>query len=330
MWSGDISGTWDSLRRSVAGSINYQLAGNALWSCDTGGYFHALDELSNTNYRELLVRWHQFSAFTPVLRQHGRKGAQTTPAGGSEYYLFGGNTTQAIKAAHQLRYRMLPYIYSVFATQVVRGAQSILQRALVMEFPDDQAVRQTADAFMFGSSFLVFPVLKFAESIHQCYMPQQGSGAGLRGSFVDFWTGETHQAGTTVSVAVSLNHVPLFVRSGSIVPLGPHLHYASEKPSDPLELRVYRGADASFVLYEDDGKTMHYARRNQSSTVAMRWEEATTTLRVGARAGRFPTMLQTRTLHIVLVREGFGVGMEPTQEPSKTIVYTGGALTVQL
>ena len=119
---------------------------------DTGGYFHALDELTNEDYRELLVRWHQFASFSPVLRQHGRKGAQSTPAGGSEYYLFGGNTTSSIKAAHQLRYRMLPFIYSTFATEVAAGEQSILQRALVMEFPDDPAVRQTADAFMFGSS----------------------------------------------------------------------------------------------------------------------------------------------------------------------------------
>jgi alpha-D-xyloside xylohydrolase len=111
MWSGDISGTWDSMRRSVAGSINYQLAGNALWSMDTGGYFHALDELTNNDYRELLVRWHQFASFTPVLRQHGRKGAQTTPAGGSEYYLFGGKTTAAIKAAHQVRKRHFSSVF---------------------------------------------------------------------------------------------------------------------------------------------------------------------------------------------------------------------------
>ncbi len=127
------------------------------------------------------MRWHQFSCWTPVLRQHGRKGAQTTPAGGSEYYLFEGNTTAAIKAAHQLRYRLLPFIYSVFATEVSgRGAgaatQSIgrsptLQRALVMEFPSDPNVRHTADSFMFGPSFLVFPVLQYQEKTHSCYFP---------------------------------------------------------------------------------------------------------------------------------------------------------------
>lgn len=143
---------------------------------DTGGYFHALDELTNDNYRELLVRWHQFACWSPVLRQHGRKGAQTTPAGGSEYYLFGGNTTAAIMAAHQLRYRLLPFIYSVFALEISSVGSSTsthsqrqrrdthtgstLQRALVMEFPSDLAVRQTADSFMFGSNFLVFPVLR--------------------------------------------------------------------------------------------------------------------------------------------------------------------------
>ena len=128
------------------------------------------DELTNDNYRELLVRWHQFACWTPVLRQHGRKGAQTTPAGGAEYYIFGGNTTAAIKAAHQLRYRLLPFIYSIFATEVSSvgagtaiqsvGTSPTLQRALAMEFPSDLAVRQTADSFMFGSNFLVFPVLR--------------------------------------------------------------------------------------------------------------------------------------------------------------------------
>ena len=298
----------------------------------TQGYFHALDELTNSNYRELLVRWHQFACFTPVLRQHGRKGAQTTPAGGSEYYLFGGNTTLAIKAAHQLRYRLLPFIYSVFATDVARGAQTILQRALIYEFPKDSTVRQTADAFMFGSSFLVFPVLKFGETMHDCYLPQEHSSdvAGGERDFVDFWTGTVHKAGLTVSMPVTLDHLPLFIRAGSIIPLGPHLQYSSEKPSDPLELRVYNGADASFVIYEDDGATMHYTRRNESSTIALQWEDGATTLHIAARKGSFQGMLLTRTLHVVLVRGGFGIGMEPTQAPTKSVTYTGAALTMKL
>eukprot|EP01046_Picozoa_sp_COSAG06_P039671 COSAG06_NODE_4719_length_4010_cov_4.228842_2_plen_144_part_00 len=125
---------------------------------------------------------------------------------------------------------MLPYIYSVFATEVASEAGAPLQRALVMMFPDDLAVRQTADSFMFGSSFLVFPVLKYQETSHKCYLPIPTttttgglSGTDSGGSFVDFWSGESHAAGSTVTAAVVLERIPLFVRAASIVPLGPHL-----------------------------------------------------------------------------------------------------------
>jgi|EP01046_Picozoa_sp_COSAG06_P021058 alpha-D-xyloside xylohydrolase len=146
---------------------------------------------------------------------------------------------------------MLPYIYSVFATEVASEAGATLQRALVMEFPDDLAVRQTADSFMFGSSFLVFPVLKYQEASHKCYLPiptttatggLSGSGSG---SFVDFWSGESHAAGSTVTAAVVLERIPLFVRAASIVPLGPHLQVCippclSSRPRSRFEAREVR------------------------------------------------------------------------------------------
>ena len=348
MWSGDISGTWDSLRRQVAGSLNYQLCGNHLWSMDTGGYFHATDELTNPEYRQLLVRWHQFAAWTPVLRQHGRMGAQTTPGGGHEYYLFGDsvsvggrkvvdNTTSYIKAAHMLRYRLLPSIYSWMYQ--VHSAGSVLQRALVMDFPVDLNVRQEAESFMVMDKLIVFPILQYKQKVRNCYLPVDSPTTTGMVRWYDFWTGETHKSGETVAADVTVAHLPLFVSTGAIAAMGPHLQYASEKQADPIELRVYGYAGLAtscnehgcgMVLYEDDGKTMGYTRSNASSTIDIRWQLArppvtySNQLVIAARKGKgFAGMLRKRTFHIVLVRPGHGVGLEPTTVPDGVLEYNG-------
>lgn len=301
---------------------------------DTGGYFHATDELNNTEYRELFVRWHQFASFTPVLRQHGRKGGNITPGGGSEYYLFGGNVTAAIKAAHDLRYRLMPYIYSTFAIDVASEVGSSLQRALPFEFETDRNVRQTHDAFMFGRALLVFPILEFQQMRRRCYLPKvQVKHGGVSGSWTDFWTGYGHAPGSTVTTSVTLAHLPLYVRPGSLVVLGPTLQWASEKPAEPLELRIYRGGNATFTLYEDDGKTMAYTRRGQYSTIEFTWHESSSVLNIGTREGdgyAGDLLRKSRTIEVVLVRPGHGVGAKATTTPDKCVTYTGAPLNVDL
>jgi alpha-D-xyloside xylohydrolase len=182
-------------------------------------YFHATDELTNPEltspeYRELSVRWHQFAAWTPLLRQHGRRGATDTPGGGHEYYRFGGDVTRWIAATHQLRHRLLPYMYSLAHQMHAHGGT--LLRGLVFDFPHDVAARRNARTFLFGRCFLIAPVLEYDASSQRIDLP---AGA----SWVDFDSGETVHGGSPLIAALTLERIPTYVRAGSIVPMGPGL-----------------------------------------------------------------------------------------------------------
>ena len=231
---------------------------------------------------------------------------------------FGPETEKTLLKYDNLRYRLMPYIYSQ-AWQVTSHGGTIM-RALVMDFPGDVAARESKDEFLFGPSILVCPVTKYQAASRDVILPK-GTG------WTDFWTGKSYKGGQTVSSATPIDTMPLFVRSGSIVPMGPYLQYASEKPADPIELRVYPGADASFTLYEDEGDNNNY-ERGKYATIPLAWNERRKTLTIGERSGSFPGMLAKRTFHIVLVKPGMGVGVEPV-EAAKTVSYEGKAVTVK-
>ncbi len=191
-------------------------------------------------------------------------------------------------------------------------------RPLVMDFRTDTRAQNVDDQFLFGPSLMVNPVVEPAATSRSVYLPQ--------GDWFDFWTGASLQGGKAVDAPAPLNRLPLYVRAGAIVPLGPDIEYAAEKPADPIELRVYRGADGTFALYEDENDNYDY-EKGQHAVIPFSWDNASHVLTIGDRVGSFPGMLQSRTFHIVFVSENHGVGGALTEKVDKTVQYSGTKLT---
>jgi len=310
-WSGDINGDWETYKRQIPAGLNFCLTGLPYWTTDCGGFFRPNDQYKSPDYNELLTRWFQWSTFCPILRIHGYKTE-------TEIWKWLPDTQKNLLAYDQLRYRMLPYNYSV-AWQVT-SAGSTIMRALGMDFPADAKAWSVADEYMFGPAILVCPVTEAKATGRSVYLP-----AGT--NWVNFWTGEKHEGGRQITTDAPIETLPLFVRAGSIVPLGPDLQYTSEKPADPIELRIYPGADGSFTLYEDEGDSYRY-EQGAYTTLQISWNDRTRTLTFGARQGEFPSMLKERTFHAVLVQPGSGVGLSPGEKGTVIVRYDGMAQTI--
>jgi len=312
LWSGDISGAWDSLRRQVAASLNYQLSGMPYWSQDLGGFRRPADQYTSQDYKDMLVRWFQFGVFTPIYRVHGGRSH-------TELWQYGDDVLARLNSTNNLRYRFLPYTYSGFHR--VEAESYTMQRALPMEF---EGVASVADEFMWGSSLLVAPIVTQADNLARnraVILPK------VAGDWINFWTGASVASGTLQADA-PIEHSPLFVRAGSVLPLGPYVQHTAEKPAE-LEVRIYPGADGSFSLYEDDGKSRDY-QAGAASVIDFTYTEGTSTLFVAERKGSFKGMLQERPLKIVVVREGKGHGLEPETSPDQAVVYKGAKLSISL
>jgi alpha-D-xyloside xylohydrolase len=310
-WSGDISGDWLTFARQIRSGLNFSITGLPYWTTDTGGFFHPRNQYKSQDYNELLTRWFEWSTFCPILRIHGN-GTST------EIWSWLPETQTNLIAFDQLRYRMLPYNYSV-AWKITSDRYTAM-RPLVMDFPKDKNVLPIADEYMFGPAFLVSPVTTPQVMSRDVYLP-----AGT--SWVDFWNGQTLVGGQTVTANAPISIMPLFVRAGSIVPLGPVVQYATEKPADPIELRVYRGADGQFALYEDEGDNYNY-EKGKFATIPISWNEAKHALEIGKRTGDFSGMLKERTFNIVWVSANHGAGISVTEKPDAVVHYTGKSVTV--
>ncbi len=306
-WSGDIGNSWATLRRQVSAGLDYVVTGLPWWTTDTGGFFRpGPGQYADADYRERFLRWLQFSAFTPLMRVHGYQ-TDTEP------WRYGKIFELETRRWLELRYQLLPYIYS--ETARVSFAGSTLMRPFVLDFPGDvQALDQNAE-FMFGRALLVAPVLKPSVKEWPVYLPETSGG------WFDFWTGEHLAGGRTVSTAAPLERVPLYVRAGSIVPMGPALQYATENSDAPYEIRIYPGANAKFTIYEDDNETYAY-EKGQRSTYDLVLDDAAKTLHIGARQGSFPGMIPKRELKIVVVGQAAG--------SMRTIVYAGLPIELHL
>jgi alpha-D-xyloside xylohydrolase len=215
-----------------------------------------------------------------------------------------------------LRYRLMPYIYSL-AWKVASEGYTMM-RHLVFDYPSDTSVFNIKDQFLFGPAFLVNPVIAAGVTSRSVYLPA--------GTWYDFWTGATTPGGATVSAAAPLSQLPLYVRAGSIVPMGPNIQYATQSV-DPIEIRVYKGADASFALYEDEGDTYNY-EKGQYSLIPLTWNDAAQQLTIGARTGSYSGMPATRTFNVVWVGQGHGSGIGVTATADKTVKYDGSATVV--
>ena len=310
VWSGDITANWETLQRQIPAGLNFCLSGIPYWTTDCGGFFRPTNQYTSADFNELQSRWFEWCTFHPLLRMHG--GATHT-----EMWEWLPETQKIMRAYDELRYRMLPYNYSV-AWRVTSAGYTIM-RALPMDFRADTNTLAISDEYMFGPAFLVAPVTEPQATHRNVYLP---SGT----SWIDFWSGEKLDGGQEVKASAPLARIPLFARAGSIVPLGPVLQYANEKPAEPIELRVYRGADGKFTLYEDEGDNYNYERGAHAS-IPISWNQKAQTLTIGKRVGKFPGMAKERTFRVVWVRPGQGIGATPSKTATE-IRYNGKARSI--
>ena len=337
-WSGDITASWKEMKTQVPSGLNYTLCGIPFWNTDLGGFFYWEFEQNPKNpaLQELQTRWMQWGTFMPLMRNHC-----SSPMV-SEFYEFGkpGDWCyDAMVDAVKLRYRLLPYIYSM-AGDCVQNSGSMM-RALVMDYATDKKASRLNDEYMFGRNLLVKPVtdplytwkdnekkghtiypdVKKAAAPVSVYLPKGNK-------WYDFWNNALYEGGQDIQRLCPIDIMPVFVKAGTILPFGPEVQYSSEKPWDELEIRVYPGADGSFVLYEDEGDNYNY-EKGKFSEIVFSWDEAAHTLNIAPRKGAFKGMLQKRKFHIVLVGAESGVGNLP-MKVSKTIAYNGKAMKVNL
>jgi len=318
-WSGDIQGTWQVFHNQVPAGLNFSLSGIPYWNTDTGGFFGnratGNGDPKNPQFEELFTRWFQFSSFCPMFRVHSSSGLNP----GREIYRFDEKTQGIMRNYLDLRYRLLPYLYSV-AWQVTSSGSTFM-RPLVMDFPKDPQVVNLGDQYLFGPAIMVTPITAAATTNRSVYLPASGA------PWYNFWTAETSPAGQKVETAAGVETVPLFVRPGSIIPMGPLLQYSSEKPADPIELRIYPGADGSFTLYEDEGDNYSYEKGNHA-TIPISWNNAKHSLEIGKRAGQFPGMLKERTFNVVWVSANHGAGIAPAAKADSVVHYRGDAVKI--
>jgi len=307
-WSGDIASTWPSLRQEVSGVVNFSATGMPFFSTDTGGYL-PLDTTVPSN-KELFLRWIQFSTFCSIMRTHGES---PRPGTRREPWELGDGYEGYVVDYINLRERLIPYIYSLVG-QVYHDDYTMV-RPMAFDFREDYAAAHLKDQYMFGPAMLVAPVTTEGARKRDVYLPW--------GRWTDFWTGlATFSTGQVITADAPLGQIPIFVRAGSIIPMGPYQQYATER-SDPVEIRVYVGTDGSFTLYEDEGDNYNY-ERGECSRITFEWSDKDGTLAVGKREGSFEGMLQRRTFDIVLVEEGYGYGMEMSREYKVSVDYDGG------
>ena len=326
MWSGDVNSSWDMLRKQVPAGLSYSLTGNPNFNTDIGGFFCGSYNTKgsgsaprNPQFQELYVRWMQYGLFCPVFRSHGADAPR-------EIWQFGKKgepVYDAIEKQIRLRYRLIPYLYST-AWQVTSNNDSYM-RPLFSDFAADKKVWNINDEFLFGRSILAAPIVKAqyteekiirTDAMTGWNRQNVSDGSAVGGidftatksatkylpkgaTWYDFWTNQQYKGGQDVTLETTLDRVPMFVRAGSILPLGPEMQYVGEKAWDNLEMRVYPGANGSFTLYEDEGDNYNY-EKGAYATITFQWNDSKKQLTIGERKGQYPGMLQKRHFTIVL------------------------------
>lgn len=313
-WSGDIGNDWETLRRQITGGLGQMASGLPWWTYDAGGFFRPVkQQYTDKKYHERFLRWFQTGVFLPLLRVHGYMTD-------TEFWKYGHEVTRIARNSLDLRYRLLPYIYSEVACVSFKG--STLMRPLVMDFVNDTIALSQKYEFMFGPSLLVAPILKESPIDWKVYLPRYKAG------WIDFWTGKKFKGGQYIQTPVTLEHIPLFVKAGTILPLGDSGQYTEEALDSPREIRIYPGADATYTLYEDEGLNYNY-EKNKYTTIPLKWNDADKILQIGDRKGTFEGMKEKRKFNIIMVSARSGLGI--TQgAPVKAVVYTGKKINIKL
>lgn len=346
VWSGDVQSSWDMFRKQITAGLNFSLTGMPHWNSDLGGFFAGsyntngnTSATRNPMYQELYVRWLQFGVFCPMMRSHGAD----TPREFFWYGKAGEPVYDALVDAVKLRYSLLPYIYST--AWEVSHRQSTFMRALYMDFLNDKNTWKIGNEYMFGKAFLVAPVL------HSQYTPEQKQNIlkenegwnkttnnqvnlSLNVDFTqskdmevylpsgnkwyNYWTNEDFDGGQKLKIKTSLDRIPLFVRAGSIIPIGPDVQYTNEKKWDNLIINVYPGADGTFTLYEDEGDNYNY-ESGAYTEILMKWNDTKRILTIDARKGEYNGMLTKRNFTI-----------RTADGKEKVITYSGKKINVKI
>ncbi|HEX5342856.1 MAG TPA: TIM-barrel domain-containing protein [Duganella sp.] len=333
VWSGDTASRWNNLYDQISAGVSISMSGIANWTHDIGGYAQetrfqvgdvgSAQENRSTGvkqgnpedlkeWRELNLRWFQFGAFSPLFRSHGevvkREIHEISPEGSP--------MRESMVWYDQLRYRLMPYIYSAAAD--IHYNSGAIMRGLVMDFPHDEAVKDIKDQYLFGRSMLVAPVYVYGARERSVYMPK---GA----DWYDFYTGELHKGGSTVSVKAPETRMPVLVKAGAILPLGPVTQYVDEKPDAPITLNVYTGADGQFTLYEDDGVSNGYLR-GEASRIPFSYKNGVLT--IGARTGQYKGMVAKRQFKVRFIKPGMS-STDNFDAADKVVSYEGKTITVK-
>jgi alpha-glucosidase (family GH31 glycosyl hydrolase) len=323
LWSGDVDSRWRTLEAQVPVGINTSLSGEPFWGTDTGG-FVTTPELTG----ELYVRWFQFSSFCPLFRSHGRTwklrlpwgwnlGAPGpvelehyhSPAGLPDRKEFNNPDVEPICRKYlDLRYRLRPYLYSTLREAHDKGTP--IMRALWLHYPDDPEAVERGDEYLWGRDILVAPVTEKGVTSRRLYLP--------RGFWYDFWTQDKVEGGREIEHRVDLATMPIYVRAGAIIPLGPVKQYAAEKTGGPLSMRVYPGADGTFLMYEDDGTTFNY-EKGQFTRLRLDWRDHTRRFRMALAGGSTLIPPAKRRINVEIVPEGLG----------RSVVFDGRPVEVE-
>jgi alpha-D-xyloside xylohydrolase len=301
-----VYGSYWGLSHQVPAGLNFALSGAPYWTTDIGGYWPPHDDpLADPAFQELYARWFEYGTFCPIFRTHGHRPH-------NELWSF-DKFEPVLVSYDKLRYRLMPYIYSL--AWKVTSEDYTIQRPLVMDWRTDPNTWNLGDEFMFGPAILVNPVLKANTTKRDVYLPAAAA-------WYDFWTGKLLNGNQEIDADAPLERLPLFVRAGSIVPMGPQIEYAAQDPAGPIELRIYRGADGKFDLYEDGGDGYEY-EKGEHAVIPIRWDDHTGVLTIGAREGSFPGIVEDRRFRVVLVADGRGVGADVTSSANAEISYEG-------
>lgn len=320
-WSGDISSRWHDMKLQIAAGINFSLSGTPYWTMDIGGFavetrYENPTEKDLDEWRELNTRWYQFGAFVPLFRVHGqypfREIYNVSPEGHNSY--------NSMLYYNKLRYRLLPYIYSLAGHTYLNNYT--IMRGLIMDFAHDDAVKSIADQYMFGPSLLINPVYQYKERSRAVYLPK-GQG------WYDLYNSNYYEGGQTITANAAYETMPVYVKAGSILPFGPALQYTTEKKADTITLNVYAGKDGEFTLYEDEGLNYNY-EKGIYATIKFSYNDAAKTLTIANKKGSFAGMLSKRFFRINYITSAKPVALNLDTKAGKLIKYTGKEVSVSL
>ena len=305
-WSGDIGWSWDTYKRQIVAGLNYNLTGMPFWTTDIGGFFRpGRDQYTDEKYHEILTRWFQWGAFNPVFRSHGYQ-TETEP------WKYGEKVESNMRKMLNLRYRLIPYIYS--EAWKITHDNSTMMRPLLMDFKNDPQAIDQAFQYMFGKYILVAPITEPGVKDWNVYLPKGQN-------WFDFWTNQSYSGGNTISTPAPLDLIPLFIKEGSIIPMG-NLIQHTQSVQDTLEIRIYTGKNASFKLYNDEGDNYNYEKGNYSE-IPLFWDEKSKYLIIGNKTGAFQGDSKSIQMNVIFINKN-------SVKTLKSVTYKGKELELKM